>query len=51
MERLKLISTILTYYRHERIVEDIAEYGQALLLTSGRRRGQARNVQTFYSHV
>lgn len=24
---------ILTYYRHERIVEDIAEYGQALLLT------------------
>ena len=27
-------STILAYYRHERIVEDIAEYGQALLLTS-----------------
>lgn len=26
--------TILAYYRHERIVEDIAEYGQALLLTS-----------------
>ena len=25
---------ILAYYRHERIVEDIAEYGQALLLTS-----------------
>lgn len=25
--------TILAYYRHERIVEDIAEYGQALLLT------------------
>lgn len=25
---------ILTYYRHERIVEDIAEYGQALLLTA-----------------
>lgn len=25
--------TILSYYRHERIVEDIAEYGQALLLT------------------
>jgi spectinomycin phosphotransferase len=24
---------ILAYYRHERIVEDIAEYGQALLLT------------------
>ena len=27
--------TILAYYRHERIVEDIVEYGQALLLTSG----------------
>lgn len=25
---------ILAYYRHERIVQDIAEYGQALLLTS-----------------
>ena len=31
----KVNSTILAYYRHERIVEDIAEYGQALLLTSG----------------
>jgi spectinomycin phosphotransferase len=28
-------ATILAYYRHERVVEDIAEYGQALLLTSG----------------
>jgi spectinomycin phosphotransferase len=26
---------LLAYYRHERIVQDIAEYGQALLLTSG----------------
>jgi spectinomycin phosphotransferase len=26
--------TLLTYYRHERIVEDIAEYGHALLLTT-----------------
>jgi spectinomycin phosphotransferase len=26
--------TALAYYRHERIVEDIAEYGQQLLLTS-----------------
>ena len=25
---------ILAYYRHERIVEDIAEYGQSLLLTN-----------------
>ncbi|MBS0636425.1 MAG: phosphotransferase [Verrucomicrobia bacterium] len=27
-------STIIAYYRHERIVEDIAEYGKALLLTA-----------------
>lgn len=26
--------TLLAYYRHERIVEDIAEYGQKLLLTT-----------------
>lgn len=30
----KLSMTILAYYRHERIVEDIAEYAQALLLTT-----------------
>ncbi len=27
-------ATILTYYRHERIVEDISEFGQELLLTT-----------------
>lgn len=32
--------TALAYYRHERIVEDIAEYGQQLLLTS--KGGQSR---------
>ncbi|OHE77713.1 MAG: spectinomycin phosphotransferase [Verrucomicrobia bacterium RIFCSPHIGHO2_12_FULL_41_10] len=32
--RLKINRTILAYYRHERIIEDIVEYGQALLLTS-----------------
>lgn len=30
----KVNSTILAYYRHERIVEDIAEYGHTLLLTT-----------------
>ena len=44
-------TTILAYYRHERIVEDIAVYGQELLLTDGWRRRQARNVQAFHSHV
>lgn len=32
--KTEINNTILSYYRHERIVEDIAEYGQALLLTS-----------------
>jgi len=32
--RTEVNSTILAYYRHERIVEDIALYGQALLLTT-----------------
>lgn len=30
----KINMTILAYYRHERIVEDIVEYAQALLLTT-----------------
>ena len=32
--KTEINTAILAYYRHERIVEDIAEYGQALLLTS-----------------
>jgi spectinomycin phosphotransferase len=32
--KTEINQAILAYYRHERIVEDIAEYGQALLLTS-----------------
>ena len=32
--KTKINTTILAYYRHERIVEDIAVYGQALLLTT-----------------
>lgn len=32
-EKIDVNMTLLAYYRHERIVEDIAEYGQQLLLT------------------
>lgn len=37
--------TILAYYRHERIVEDIAEYGKNLLLTTagGQNRSEMHN--------
>lgn len=38
--------TILAYYRHERIVEDIAEYGEALLLSN--EGGEARSEM--YQH-
>ena len=32
--KININMAILAYYRHERIVEDIALYGQALLLTT-----------------
>ena len=32
---MEVDSTILAYYRHERIVEDIAFYSRELLLTTG----------------
>lgn len=32
--RTEVNMTLLSYYRHERIVEDIADYGQKLLLTT-----------------
>ena len=38
---------ILAYYRHERIVEDIAEYGQQLLLTS---TGDQQDRLQLYKH-
>ena len=38
--------TILAYYRHERIVEDIALYGQDLLLT----RAGGENRREMYKH-
>ncbi len=37
----------LVYYRHERIVEDIAEYGQALLLTTAGGEDRAEMYQHF----
>ncbi len=39
---------ILAYYRHERIVEDIAEYGQQLLLTSANRLHGSKNRAEMY---
>lgn len=38
---------ILAYYRHERIVEDIAEYGQALLLTAEGREDRLEMYKQF----
>lgn len=40
-------STLLAYYRDERIVEDIAEYGRALLLTSA---GAEEDRLEMYKH-
>lgn len=38
---------ILAYYRHERIVEDIAVYGQALLLTTAEGKGRSEMYRQF----
>lgn len=38
---------ILAYYRHERIVEDIAEYGQQLLLTSISDQNRVESYKQF----
>lgn len=38
---------ILAYYRHERIVEDIAEYGQQLLLTSVSDQNRVESYKHF----
>lgn len=38
---------ILAYYRHERIVEDIAEYGQALLLTASEGKDRVEMFKQF----
>ena len=41
--------TILAYYRHERIVVDIAEYGQALLLTVDGGKDRQEMYEQFVS--
>jgi spectinomycin phosphotransferase len=38
---------ILAYYRHERIVEDIAEYGQQLLLTTAGGQDRIESYKHF----
>ncbi len=40
-------STILAYYRHERIVEDIAEYSRELLLTTARGKDRLEMYRQF----
>lgn len=45
--KTKINRVILAYYRHERIVEDIAEYGQALLLTSDGGEDRAEMFKQF----
>lgn len=40
-------STVLAYYRHERIVEDIAIYSQELLLTTARGQDRAEMYKQF----
>lgn len=39
--------SILAYYRHERIVEDIAEYAQALLMTAEGGEGRSEMYRQF----
>lgn len=43
---IEINMTMLTYYRHERIVEDIAEFGQNLLLTTA----GGENRSEMYKH-
>lgn len=45
--KIEVNKTILAYYRHERIVEDIAEYGQELLLKTAGGKSRVEMYQHF----
>lgn len=45
--KVEINRIILAYYRHERIVEDIAEYGQALLLTPDGGKNRVEMLEQF----
>lgn len=45
--RTEVNLTILAYYRHERIVEDIAIYGHALLLTRAGEEDRSEMYKQF----
>lgn len=45
--KTEINATILAYYRHERIVEDIALYGQDLLLTTAGNENRAEMYKHF----
>lgn len=47
--KTEINKTILAYYRHERIVEDIAVYGQQILLTSTEDQDRNESYQQFVS--
>jgi spectinomycin phosphotransferase len=47
--KTEINSTVLAYYRHERIVEDIAIYGRELLLTTTRGQDRAEIYRQFIS--
>lgn len=43
----EISKNLLSYYRHERIVEDIGEYAQQILLTTSRGENRAQMYQHF----
>ena len=45
--KMEIDSTILAYYRHERIVEDIALYSRELLLTTARGKDRSEMYRQF----